>query len=157
MSHVGKRPRERRGLRGRRRRAGLCLGRRRAGLQDGGHGEPTCTWCRKEIRLLIQAEERYTAGCPELNPQPGKDRGGSVPGGSGRPGAASADHPGRQTPQVQTAPLSLPMIFCTLSGRDPAPPTSVVGWLGWRYAHLSRLPTLGHLVEPEPGDSLELE
>lgn len=79
-----------------------------------------------------------------------------MPGGGGRPGAASADHPGQQTPQVQTAPLSPPMIFCTLSGRDPAPPASVVGWLGWRCAHLSRPPTLGHLVEPEPGDSLEL-
>ena len=45
------------------------------------------------------------------------------------------------------------MTFCTLSGHDPAPPESVVGWLGWRCAHLSRPPTLGHLVEPEPGDS----
>lgn len=61
MSHVGKRPRERRGLRGRGRRAGLCLGRRRAGLQEGGRGEPTCTWGGKEIRLLIQAEERHSA------------------------------------------------------------------------------------------------
>lgn len=106
MSHVGKRPGERRGLRGRR-RAGLCLGRQRAGLHEGGRGEPTCAWGGREIRLLIQAEERYALGCPELNPQPGKDRGGSVPGGGGRPGAASADHPGRQTPQVQTAPPPL--------------------------------------------------
>ena len=86
MSHVGKRPRERSGLRGRRRRAGLCLGRQRAGPQEGGRGEPTCTWGRKEIRLLIQAEERYTTGRPELNPQPGKDRGGSVPGAVGDQG-----------------------------------------------------------------------
>lgn len=103
---------------------------------------------------MIQAEERHTAGCPELDLQPGRDGGGVLRArGDGRPRGASPDHPLRQTPQVQTAPLSPPMTFCTLSGHDPAPPESVVGWLGWRCAHLSRPPTLGHLVEPEPGDS----
>lgn len=96
-------------------------------------------------------------GPPRAEPPAREGQGRVRAGGGGRPGAASADHPGRQTPQVQTAPFSPPMIFCTRSGCDPAPPASVVGWLGWRYAHLSRLPTLGHLVEPEPGDSLELE
>lgn len=32
-------------------------------------------------------------------------------------------------------------------------PEPAVGWLGWRCSHLSYPPILGHLAEPEHGDS----
>lgn len=152
MSHVGKRPRQRRGLRGRRKRAGLCLGRQQPGSRRGLWGT--------HLHLRREGDQTRDSGrgethheLPRAGPAAKEVRGGVCARGDGRPRRASPDRPLRQTPQVQTAPLSPPMTFCTLGGCDSAPPESVVGWLGWCCAHLSRPPTLGHLVEPEPGDS----
>lgn len=154
MSHVGKRPRQRRGPRGRRRRAGLCLGRQQPGSGRGPWGTHLHLG-REGDQTRDSGRGETHRGLPRAGPtaREGRWRGGLRVRGDGRPRGASPDRPLRQTPQLQTAPLSPPMTFCTLSGHDPAPPESVVGWLGWRCAHLSRPPTLGHLVEPEPGDS----